>query len=63
MSGERAHNLIDKPRTKDVIIFDDINFKDLLLSDSTNKGLEASGYKKPSPIQRKAIPLGRCGFG
>nr|CAD7602691.1 unnamed protein product [Timema genevievae] len=26
------------------------------------KGLHKSGFKKPSPIQLKAIPLGRCGL-
>ncbi|KAK6634248.1 hypothetical protein RUM44_004859 [Polyplax serrata] len=62
MPKERAHNLQEKARTDDVIVDDDINFKDLLLSNSTIKGLERSGFKKPSPIQRKAIPLGRCGF-
>jgi hypothetical protein len=35
----------------------------MLLSDVTLKGLHKSGFRKPSPIQLKAIPLGRCGFG
>lgn len=63
MTREKAHDLNAKPRTEDVIVADDVSFKDLLLSKSTLEGLEASGFKKPSPIQRQAIPLGRCGFG
>ena len=58
-----AHSLNEKPRTDDVILDDEIYFKDLLLSDLTFKGLESCGFRKPSPVQRKAIPLGRCGFG
>lgn len=60
---EKAHDITQQKRTLDVLIEEDIHFRDMLLSDSTLKGLEAAGFKKPSPIQRKAIPLGRCGFG
>lgn len=63
MPRQTAHVLEDKPRTQDVFINEDIDFTGMLLSDVTLKGLHKSGFRKPSPIQLKAIPLGRCGFG
>jgi len=63
MPRQTAHVLDDKPRTQDVFINEDIDFTGMLLSDVTLKGLHKSGFRKPSPIQLKAIPLGRCGFG
>lgn len=63
MPGEKAHNLWEQSRTTDVINQNGISFNDMLLSESTIKGLEGCGFKEPSPIQQKAIPLGRCGFG
>ncbi|XP_022908045.2 probable ATP-dependent RNA helicase DDX20 [Onthophagus taurus] len=58
----KAHNLEEKERTKDVIIEEKLNFKALLLSEATLSGLEKHGYHTPSPIQLKAIPIGKCGF-
>lgn len=59
-----AHNLDEKIRTQDILSTNDnADFNTLLLSDFTLQGLSASGFRKPSPIQLKAIPLGRCGFG
>ncbi|XP_044270826.1 probable ATP-dependent RNA helicase DDX20 [Tribolium madens] len=62
MQPNIAHDLDAKERTKDVILDENIDFASLLLPDDIKKGLSASGFKKPSPIQFKAIPLGRCGF-
>lgn len=50
-------------RTKDVFVAEKLSFADLQLSPLVIAGLLASGFKKPSPIQLKAIPLGRCGLG
>jgi len=63
MPRQTAHVLEDKPRTQDVFINEDVDFTGMLLSDVTLRGLHKSGFRKPSPIQLKAIPLGRCGFG
>jgi ATP-dependent RNA helicase DDX20 len=63
MAHQTAHILEDKPRTQDVFISEDIDFTGMLLSELTLKGLHKSGFRKPSPIQLKAVPLGRCGFG
>ncbi|XP_077294083.1 uncharacterized protein LOC143916456 [Arctopsyche grandis] len=49
-------------RTADVVLEDDVPFTSLMLSTKTLRGLEACGFVKPSPIQLRAIPLGRCGF-
>lgn len=57
-----AHNLQEKPRTGDVLISENVNFEGLLLSESILKGLKSAGFERPSPIQLKAIPLGRCGL-
>lgn len=59
-----AHDLLDssKSRSKDVALEEEINFKDLMLSQKTCLGLERCGFKRPSPIQLETIPLGRCGF-
>ncbi|XP_002932842.1 probable ATP-dependent RNA helicase DDX20 [Xenopus tropicalis] len=59
-----AHMLGSRPRTEDVSqgTGDTTDFKSLLLSRPVLDGLEAAGFNKPSPIQSKAIPLGRCGL-
>ncbi|KAK3576653.1 hypothetical protein CHS0354_004938 [Potamilus streckersoni] len=57
-----AHLFKDKQRTGDVTISEDVDFNGLLLSDPVTKGLKNSGFERPSPIQLKAIPLGRCGL-
>ncbi|NXS42566.1 DDX20 helicase, partial [Balaeniceps rex] len=38
------------------------DFGSLLLSAPVLAGLEAAGFHRPSPVQLKAIPLGRCGL-
>eukprot|EP00941_MAST-03F_sp_MAST-3F-sp1_P002850 g2850.t1 len=40
---------------------DGLTFSDLLLTEPVLNGLKASGFLYPSPIQIKAIPLGRFG--
>jgi len=58
-----AHTLDVTPRTDDVHIDEKITFTGLLLSEPVLQGLKRAGFERPSPIQIKAIPLGRCGFG
>lgn len=50
-------------RTKDVEITEDISFRDMLLSPQVLAGLTKCGFEKPSPIQLRSIPIGRCGLG
>ncbi|OCT94671.1 probable ATP-dependent RNA helicase DDX20 [Xenopus laevis] len=59
-----AHTLGSRMRTEDVSLGtgENTDFKSLLLSRPVLDGLEAAGFSKPSPIQSKAIPLGRCGL-
>ncbi|CAL1532970.1 unnamed protein product, partial [Lymnaea stagnalis] len=57
-----AHKFKDKKRTEDVLISETVDFSGLLLSKLVLQGLSAAGFQKPSPIQLKAIPLGRCGL-
>jgi len=62
-SKRTAHLWDIAPRTDDVHIEENITFAGLLLSEPVLQGLKQSGFDRPSPIQIKAIPLGRCGFG
>ncbi|CAH0546297.1 unnamed protein product [Brassicogethes aeneus] len=57
-----AHVLEEKERTKDVILEENVSFKELFLPQHILDGLEYHNFKKPSPIQLKSIPVGRCGF-
>ncbi|KAM3871738.1 putative ATP-dependent RNA helicase DDX20 [Diretmus argenteus] len=57
-----AHDIERRKRTDDVLLSEGIDFNSLLLSQPVLDGLAAAGFQKPSPIQIKAIPLGRCGF-
>uniref|UniRef100_A0A8C5T7Q8 Probable ATP-dependent RNA helicase DDX20 n=1 Tax=Malurus cyaneus samueli TaxID=2593467 RepID=A0A8C5T7Q8_9PASS len=53
----------DRFRTRDVLVpGGPSNFGSLLLSPPVLAGLEAAGFHRPSPVQLKAIPLGRCGL-
>lgn len=63
MSKLLAHSTTGKERTEDVIITEITTFDSLLLPEKVVKGLKNNGFVKPSPIQLKAIPMGRCGFG
>lgn len=60
----KAHDINDgEKRTKDVINDNDITFNSLMLSPLILDGLAYCDYHRPSPIQQKAIPIGKCGFG
>lgn len=50
-------------KTKDVEITEDVSFRDMMLSEHLIAGLTKCNFKKPSPIQLRAIPIGRCGLG
>ena len=58
-----AHRLNAKRRTADVLINEKVDFSGLILSKDVLKGLKSAGFERPSPIQLKAIPIGRCGVG
>ncbi|KAL4648395.1 putative ATP-dependent RNA helicase DDX20 [Arapaima gigas] len=57
-----AHELDSRKRTDDVLSSEAVDFGSLLLSGPVLDGLRVAGFQKPSPIQLKAIPLGRCGL-
>lgn len=63
MARQLAHNIEEKQRTTDIHIFEDVDFSGMMVPKKILNGLHLSGFKKPSPIQLKAIPLGRIGFG
>lgn len=58
-----AHD-IGGPRTRtgDVLLAEPADFESLLLSRPVLDGLREAGFERPSPVQLKAIPLGRCGL-
>ena len=58
-----AHDISRGTRTGDVLSCEAVEFTDLHLSGSVLEGLQKAGFKRPSPIQLKAIPIGRCGLG
>lgn len=58
-----AHQINAQPRTTDIIIEENVSFYQMGLSQCILNGLVTCGFEKPSPIQLKAIPFGRCGFG
>lgn len=60
-----AHKIgVETNRTNDIKCeAEDVSFSKMLLSDELLKGLTASGFITPSPIQLRAIPLGRCKLG
>jgi superfamily II DNA/RNA helicase len=47
--------------TEDIFNEGDVDFSQLLLSPPVTRGLLAAGFVKPSPVQLRAIPLGRLG--
>ncbi|KAG8225172.1 hypothetical protein J437_LFUL006697 [Ladona fulva] len=61
MPKKLAHDL-SRERTDDVRIREEIDFPGMLLPEKILNGLSSNGFLKPSPIQLKALPLGRCGF-
>ena len=58
-----AHDIAGLRRTDDVLSADNVDFVSLMLSSNVLDGLERHRFKKPSPVQLKAIPLGKCGLG
>ena len=61
-----AHDWSKKIRSSDVIVEgkdSDVDFHGLQLTEPIVRGLHNCGFQKPSPIQLRAIPLGRLGFG
>lgn len=63
MSHLLGHSIEKNDRTEDVIIKETTTFESLLLQENVLKGLQKNGFIKPSPIQLKTVPVGRCGFG
>ncbi|XP_011176150.1 uncharacterized protein LOC105208090 [Solenopsis invicta] len=57
-----AHDINKKQRTNDIKIEENVTFDQMRLPQEILDGLMSAGFNKPSPIQLKAIPLGRCGF-
>ncbi|KAF5269968.1 hypothetical protein FQR65_LT05767 [Abscondita terminalis] len=57
-----AHKFEEKLRTEDVFIENNYTFDNFILSPAVGRGLQEAGFYKPSPIQVKAIPLGKCGL-
>ncbi|XP_008570231.1 PREDICTED: probable ATP-dependent RNA helicase DDX20 [Galeopterus variegatus] len=58
-----AHDVVGpRTRTGDVLLAEPADFESLLLSRPVLEGLRAAGFERPSPVQLKAIPLGRCGL-
>ncbi|XP_054420984.1 probable ATP-dependent RNA helicase DDX20 [Pteronotus mesoamericanus] len=64
MRSLRTAHDISGPRTRtgDVLLAEPADFESLLLSRPVLEGLRAAGFERPSPVQLKAIPLGRCGL-
>ncbi|KAJ8670528.1 hypothetical protein QAD02_001787 [Eretmocerus hayati] len=62
MTCNIAHDVSSKERTSDIEIQENVTFAEMGLSEVVLNGLLKCGFHKPSPIQHKSIPLGRCGF-
>ncbi|KAL1129009.1 hypothetical protein AAG570_013541 [Ranatra chinensis] len=62
MSQKLAHDIEKVLRTDDVKLTSDLDFTSMFLPEPILKGLKDGGFKKPSPIQANAVPMGRCGF-
>ncbi|XP_011140517.1 uncharacterized protein LOC105183831 isoform X2 [Harpegnathos saltator] len=57
-----AHDINKKLRTSDIKIQENVTFLEMGLPEKIMDGLSFAGFERPSPIQLKAIPIGRCGF-
>lgn len=58
-----GHNLQDeRPRTEDVEFDRSLRFDQMFLSEPVVRGLSRNNFVTPSPIQARAIPLGRLGL-
>jgi ATP-dependent RNA helicase DDX20 len=53
---------LDRIHSKDVQINEDLDFSSLVSNPVLLKALENAGYRRPSPLQLKTIPLGRLGL-
>ncbi|KAK0078920.1 hypothetical protein PV325_001932 [Microctonus aethiopoides] len=62
MISPTSYEFPTKDRTEDIKILENVQFYQMGLKQSILDGLINYGFDKPSPIQLKAIPLGRCGF-
>lgn len=64
-SSNRVAHVLDDETTKtaDIEIEENIDFNGMLLSEPVLRGLAKAGFRRPSPIQLKAIPPARCGVG
>uniref|UniRef100_A0A915HWC7 RNA helicase n=1 Tax=Romanomermis culicivorax TaxID=13658 RepID=A0A915HWC7_ROMCU len=60
-SNDSQNETVNK-RTVDVALEEFVDFNSMLLSEAVLKGLLDCGFKRPSPIQLKAIPPARCGL-
>ncbi|XP_031640475.1 probable ATP-dependent RNA helicase DDX20 [Contarinia nasturtii] len=49
-------------KTNDVELTEDVSFRDMMFSDQVLAGLKKCNFERPSPIQLRAIPIGRCGL-
>lgn len=58
-----ASHALEEDRTSDVVLDRNYTFENMLLPDEILKGLTESNYIYPSIIQKKGIPIGRCGYG
>lgn len=63
MDQQIAHVWEEQERTEDVEFDANISFAKMMLSEPVLLGLHKNGFINPSPIQRRAIPLGRGGLG
>ncbi|XP_055313214.1 uncharacterized protein LOC129574774 [Sitodiplosis mosellana] len=52
----------DCKKTQDVELTEDVTFRDMMLKQQVLAGLTKCNFIKPSPIQMRAIPIGRCGL-
>ncbi|CAD5115552.1 DgyrCDS4516 [Dimorphilus gyrociliatus] len=57
-----AHDLEAVPRTKDIELSEHVEFKDMCLTSRVLEGLNDAGFVRPSPVQLRSIPVGRCGL-
>uniref|UniRef100_A0A914V102 RNA helicase n=1 Tax=Plectus sambesii TaxID=2011161 RepID=A0A914V102_9BILA len=57
-----AHDVEGGERTADVDVNESVDFASLLLSSAVREGLTRQGFKRPSPIQLNAIPVGKLGL-
>lgn len=57
-----ASHSLPEDRTSDVTLDKSYTFENMLLPEPILKALTEAGYIYPSMIQKKGIPIGRCGY-